>query len=533
MALSAVFPASVTQKDSAGNKSSKIWCICEPAGVICVFLAYLILLSSAYTTTFQILATYDTIPLPIRGCLILLYLAVVGMAIWSHLTCMLTDPGAVPLVGDDPAGGQALDDFCTKSAVDVGFDVEAGPIRMCKKCKQRKPNRAHHCSVCKRCIMKMDHHCPWVNNCVGQYNQKHFLLFLFYVFLMSWMSIGFVGLRAYDCFGHHGEFFATPLASNADLTGPGEHVFSSSGGTKPDHGQHDKGGPHVDDASSPLSFAELDGYETHGSTSLIEPTSLTGQAADPSAPRRRLLPSEDWTSSGDVSPLHRAYPTSSTNRRRSNSYHPWTKHERELCNPDEWSLVGGILVLFMGATFGLFTCAMSCDQISAITSDQTLIEQLQAKRAEREIREKARAEQEQLQKQAQEYGGTTGAHQRNYNLNGGIIDPTHPSYIRDGTVVPPNDSSICSSCCGDSGGSSVRQNFSHHATSSGWCGSGPCFVSCCGTSGPPPPTSSVKPTGGRRLFVRALAEVCGSGKTINWRWFVPLPVKLASPKGVV
>ncbi|CAB3225255.1 unnamed protein product [Arctia plantaginis] len=52
---------------------------------------------------------------------------------------------------------------------------------ICKKCISPKPPRTHHCSVCDKCVLAMDHHCPWLNNCVGYYNARHFYLYMVYM----------------------------------------------------------------------------------------------------------------------------------------------------------------------------------------------------------------------------------------------------------------------------------------------------------------------------------------------------------------
>ena len=56
-------------------------------------------------------------------------------------------------------------------------------FKRCDKCLVVRPPKVHHCSVCRGCIMRMDHHCPWINNCVGQFNQKFFILFCAYCFI--------------------------------------------------------------------------------------------------------------------------------------------------------------------------------------------------------------------------------------------------------------------------------------------------------------------------------------------------------------
>jgi len=88
---------------------------------------------------------------------------------WSFWAAILTDPGRVP-----PYWG-----FYTG-------DAESKRKRYWLRCHIFKPDRCHHCNSCNRCVLSMDHHCPWINNWVGFYNRKQFLLLLAY---LLWLSL--------------------------------------------------------------------------------------------------------------------------------------------------------------------------------------------------------------------------------------------------------------------------------------------------------------------------------------------------------
>ncbi|KAI0300409.1 zf-DHHC-domain-containing protein [Russula brevipes] len=82
------------------------------------------------------------------------------------------------------------------------LNITPASTTKCPKCGGSKPERTHHCRVCNRCILKYDHHCPVrINQCVGLYNERHFVMFMAYVTMATFCFVAFGWPHLYVALG--------------------------------------------------------------------------------------------------------------------------------------------------------------------------------------------------------------------------------------------------------------------------------------------------------------------------------------------
>ncbi|KAK4936156.1 palmitoyltransferase akr1 [Elasticomyces elasticus] len=97
---------------------------------------------------------------------------------YFYFQAMVEDPGWIPKLVSRNQQRAAIEELFSLWK----FDEE----NFCVQCMVRKPLRSKHCRRCHRCVAKQDHHCPWIHNCVGNNNIRHF-----YIYILS-LEVGII-----------------------------------------------------------------------------------------------------------------------------------------------------------------------------------------------------------------------------------------------------------------------------------------------------------------------------------------------------
>ncbi|KAF9883466.1 palmitoyltransferase akr1 [Aspergillus nanangensis] len=110
-------------------------------------------------------ATYST-----SSILNIFFVIFFSLTAYFYIFAMVGDPGFVPKLGSRSQQRGVIRELFSEWK----FDEE----NFCVPCMARKPLRSKHCRRCGRCVAKHDHHCPWIDNCVGANNLRHFVLYI-------------------------------------------------------------------------------------------------------------------------------------------------------------------------------------------------------------------------------------------------------------------------------------------------------------------------------------------------------------------
>ncbi|KAK4123121.1 ankyrin [Parathielavia appendiculata] len=118
-----------------------------------------------------------------------------ALTAFFYTRCMVDDPGFVPKLNGIAEQKAVIDGLISLWKYDEAH--------FCVTCMIRTPLRSKHCRRCQRCVAKHDHHCPWVYNCIGVNNHRHFFIYLISLTL---------GVLVYDMLTYRYFSTVTPIA---------------------------------------------------------------------------------------------------------------------------------------------------------------------------------------------------------------------------------------------------------------------------------------------------------------------------------
>ncbi|RNA45100.1 Palmitoyltransferase ZDHHC3 [Brachionus plicatilis] len=170
----------------------------DPVGLLFISLTYFFLVYAYYVIVVVICIPFFSESsygwLNVTVLTFLIFLCVV-----SHFKASFSNPGYILASSGD---------FDEESIINHNDE-----LTICRKCGIFRSPDSHHCGICRKCIKKRHHHCPWINNCIGESNQRYFIQFNFYtevlciygiVFLMTSLVVipdekksGFIQSRVY------------------------------------------------------------------------------------------------------------------------------------------------------------------------------------------------------------------------------------------------------------------------------------------------------------------------------------------------
>lgn len=163
-----------------------------------------------YSYVYQFCVVFLSSLLTKKTVYITVYHIILVMFVWSYLSSLMQQHPPIPeeyrLTQEEhdklltfPA--DKVDEILKKIVVlrmlELHTCTDLNRIRYCRHCHHIKPDRTHHCTACGICVLKMDHHCPWIANCVGYANYKHFILMVFYATLWCALYVGTVAEYAF------------------------------------------------------------------------------------------------------------------------------------------------------------------------------------------------------------------------------------------------------------------------------------------------------------------------------------------------